>query len=124
MAIYKTRWFARWAPKQSLNDEALYRAALELAEGLFEPSLGGSLFKKRVSRPGEGKRSGFRTIVATNLKGHLFFVYGFAKNERQNIDDTEVAALKELAANLLAMPQHSLAKAVAAGELTELGQYA
>ena len=47
-------------------------------------------------------------------------MYGFAKNERDNINDTEEAALKELAAKLLTMPPHALAKASAADELTEV----
>src|ERR1700761_4869236 len=110
MAIYATRLFARWARKEGLGNEALCRAVEEMSEGLFEASLGGNLFKKRVARPGRGKRGGFRTIVATNLKGRWFFVYGFAKNERDNIDDDEEAALKKLAASLLAMPPQALAK--------------
>ena len=63
-------------------------------------------------RPGQGKSGGFRTIVATNLKSRWFFVYGFAKSERDNIDDDEEAALKKLAASLLTMPQQALAKAL------------
>src|SRR5580704_14012059 len=98
MAIYKTRSFARWARKEGLGDEALCLAVEEMSHGLFEANLGGNLFKKRIARPGQGKSGGFRTIVATNLKSRWFFVYGFAKNERDNIDDDEQAALKKLAA--------------------------
>jgi hypothetical protein len=87
---------------------------------LFEANLGGNLFKKRTARPGQGKRGGFRTIVATNLKGRWFFVYGFAKNERDNIEDDEEAALKKLATSLLTMAPQALAKALAAGEVTEV----
>jgi hypothetical protein len=47
-------------------------------------------------------------------------VYGFAKNERDNIEDDEEAALKELAAALLAMQPQALAKAIEAGEGTEV----
>jgi hypothetical protein len=31
-----------------------------------------------------------------------FFVHGFARNERENIEEIELAALKKLAAGLLA----------------------
>ena len=120
MAIYKTRWFARWARKQGLGDKALCQAVEEMSAGLYEGNLGGSLFKKRIARPGEGKRGGFRTIVATNLKSRWFFVYGFAKNERDNIDEDEEAALKELAGKLLTMPPQALAKALEANEVTEV----
>jgi hypothetical protein len=124
MAVYKTRWFARWARKEGLNDKALCQAVREMSEGLFEADLGGNLFKKRIARPGQGKSSGFRTIVATNLKGRWFFVYGFAKNERDNIEDDEEAALKELAEKLLTMTPHALVKAIEAGEVTEVNCHA
>jgi hypothetical protein len=56
MAIYKTRWFARWARKEGLSDTALRRAIDEMTKGLYEADLGGDLLKKRIARPGEGKR--------------------------------------------------------------------
>jgi hypothetical protein len=120
MAIYKTRSFARWARKEGLGDKALCQAVREMSDGLYEANLGGNLFKKRIARPGQGKSGGFRTIVASNLKNRWFFVYGFRKNERDNIEDDEEAALKELAKRLLAMPPQALAKAVEAGEVTEV----
>ncbi len=120
MAIYKTRVFARWARKEGLNDKALCLAVEEMSKGLYEASLGGNLFKKRIARTGQGKRGGFRTIVATTFESRWFFVYGFAKNERDNIDQDEEAALKLLATKLLTMPPQALAKAVGAGEAKEV----
>jgi hypothetical protein len=120
MGVYKTRVFARWARKEGLSDKLLCEAVEEMSQGLFDANLGGNLFKKRIARPGQGKRGGFRTIVATNLKGRWFFVYGFAKNERDNIEDDEEAALKKLAASLLTMSPRALAKALEAGEVTEV----
>ncbi len=46
----------------------------------------------------------------------MFFVYGFAKNERDNIDRDEEAALKQLAAALLSMPAAALVSALTAEE--------
>lgn len=48
-----------------------------------------------------------------------FFVHGFAKSDRDNIRDDELAALRKLAAELLNYTDADLAKAVAAGVLTE-----
>ena len=48
------------------------------------------------------------------------FVYGFAKNERANITQDELATLKELAAELLPYDDSALAKAVAFGTLIEV----
>lgn len=120
MPIYTTRWFDRWARKQGLPSSSLCAAVREMAKGLFDADLGGGLFKKRIARPGQGKSGGFRTLVATN-KGHRwFFVYGFPKNERSNIDDDEEEALKKLAAHLLSLPTQAVTVAKLAGELIEV----
>ena len=120
MAIYKTRWFDRWAAKQGLTMHALCAAVREMAAGLYEADLGGGLLKKRIARTGQGKRGGFRTLVATNKGNRWVFVYGFPKNERSNIDKDEEAALKKLAAHLLSLPAPDIGKAVKAGELIEV----
>ena len=46
--------------------------------------------------------------------------HGFAKNERDNIRDDELAAFKMLAAEMLNYDEPALAKAIAAGTLTEV----
>ncbi len=47
-------------------------------------------------------------------------MYGFAKNELDNIGRDEEAALKKLAATLLKMPAPALARALDAGEVMEV----
>jgi hypothetical protein len=91
-----------------------------MANGLYEADMGGNLLKKRIARPGQGKSGGFRTLVATNRGNLWFFVYGFAKNERSNIDQNEDAALKKLAAVLLTLKPTALSQALAAEELIEV----
>ena len=78
------------------------------------------MVKKRVASPGRGKRGSTRTLVAFRQREKAFFVYGFAKNERANIGDKELRALKLLAKELLNYPAVSLAKAMTAGELIEI----
>ena len=48
------------------------------------------------------------------------FVYGFAKNERTNITQDQLATLKELAAEILSYDDTALAEAVAFGTLIEV----
>ena len=120
MAIYKTRWFDRWARKQGLTTSSLCDAVTEMTKGLFDADLGGNLFKKRIARPGQGKSGGFRTLVATNKGSRWVFVFGFPKNERRNIDKDEEEALKKLAAHLLSLTAQTLAKAQREGELMEV----
>jgi hypothetical protein len=103
MAVYKTRWFERWARKQDLEDFRLCAAVREIVAGLYDADLGGGLVKKRIARPGKGKSGGFRTLIATNKGNRWIFVYGFPKNERSNIEKDEEDALKELAEELLSL---------------------
>jgi hypothetical protein len=118
--IYKTRWFDRWARKQDLDDISLCRAVDEMLAGLYDADLGGGLFKKRISRPGQGKRSGFRTLIATNKGDRWFFVFGFPKNERSNIDKDEEEALKKLASELLSLTPEDLEKETLKNKLIEV----
>jgi hypothetical protein len=61
-----------------------------------------------------------RTLVAFKEAEKAFFIFGFAKNERANVSDKELQALKLLARSLLNCPAASLAKATEAGELIEI----
>ena len=100
--VFKTRHFQRWMRKTELTEQALCAAVAEMAQGLIDADLGGGVVKKRVGLAGRGKRGGVRTLVATNKGSRWFFVLGFEKNDRANIDEDERAALQTLAADLLA----------------------
>ena len=120
MTAYKTKAFARWAKKVGLNDTVLCDAIQEMERGLYEADLGGGVLKKRIARSGQGKRGGFRTLIATNKGDKWFFMFGWPKNERSNINDREEAALKAMAANLLAMKPTDLSIVQAQGEILEV----
>jgi len=120
MQAFKTKAFARWADGEGLGDEALVAAVAEMQRGLIDARLGGQVVKKRVALPGRGKRGSTRTLVAFRQGDKAFFVYGFAKNQRGNINDKELRALKLLAKELLNYPAASLARAMKAGELIEI----
>ena len=118
--IYKTRHFARWAQKSGLHDSLLEMAVLEIRRGLLEADLGGGIVKKRIALPGRGKRGSTRTLLATNRNDRWFFVFGFEKNERENISKNELAALKKLAKNLLDLTAVQIAAATREGSLVEV----
>jgi hypothetical protein len=120
MKIHKVPQFNRWARKNDLGDADLCDAAREMAEGLYEADLGGGLFKKRIARSGQGKRGGFRTMIASNRKDRWVFLYGFAKNERSNIDRDEEKALKKLAVDLLSATMATIETMRRNNELTEV----
>ena len=121
MRAYKTKTFDRWTGKAGLTDAALLDAVAQMERGLIDADLGGNLFKKRIALPGRGKSGSARTIVATRFGDVLFFLYGFEKNDRDNIDSREMAALKLAGSALLELTAEGLAGAMARGELKELG---
>lgn len=49
-----------------------------------------------------------------------FFVYGYSKKDRANIDDDELVALKKLAGILLAYSEEDLRKLIDSGEFREV----
>lgn len=120
MPAFKTRHFQRWVRKTELSDAALRKAVQEMTAGLIDADLGGGVVKKRIGLAGRGKRSGARTLVATNKSNRWFFMFGFEKNERDNIDDDELQALLVYATDLLLIPAAYLDAAVADGALLEI----
>jgi hypothetical protein len=108
------------AARRGINDAALVAAVDEMAAGLVDADLGGRVYKKRVPLPGRGKRGGARTLVGADLGDRWFFLFGFEKNERDNIDARELAVLQALARELLEMKPRQLTDAIEAGELLEI----
>jgi hypothetical protein len=120
MRVFKTKGFQKWAAREGLTDEALQAAVEEMEAGLIDADLGGHVAKKRVALPGRGKRGGSRTLVVYQQADKAFFVYGYAKNERANISEKQLKALKLLATQLLGYTNPALVKAIKAGELIEV----
>jgi len=120
MRVFKTKVFNRWAKREGLADQSLCEAVSEMLQGLVDARLGGGVVKKRVARAGEGKRGSYRTILATNLRDRWFFMFGFAKNERDNIRDDELKMLRQLAAALLRMDDPAIVEARNRSELVEI----
>lgn len=117
---FKTRVFARWARKEGVTDRALLAAVAEMESGLVDARLGGGLFKKRVGLAGGGKRGGARTIIAGNFRDRWIFLYGFTKNERENIDRKEERDLKRIGGALLELDWTALRQLLEAGKLLEV----
>jgi hypothetical protein len=115
--IYKTKWFARFARKEGVRDRSL-REAIDRAErGIVDADLGGGLIKQRVAREGQGRSGGYRMLVAYREQGRAVFLFGFAKNERENIDPDELTSLQEIAAAWLMADQKRIETAIETKEL-------
>ena len=120
LQVFAIKTFARWMRKNKVTQEDLLDATQEMVNGLVDADLGGYVVKKRLALHGRGKSSGARTIVATNFGERWFFLFGFEKNERSNIDRDELKSLQQLALTLLSFDASQLETAVIAGQLVEL----
>ncbi len=119
MRIFKTKWFVRFARDERISDDSL-RHAIERAErGLVDSDLGGGIVKQRVARTGQGRSRGYRLLVAYRAGDRAVFLYGFAKKERANIGDDELATLREIAAAWLEADADRLESAIQEGVLQE-----
>ena len=106
--------------KTGVANSDLCEAVSEMKQGLVDAELGRHLLKKRIGLRGRGKRGGARTIVASKTLGQWFFLYGFNKNERSNLNKEEVRSLQELAKELLSFSYIQLGIAHQAGLIEEI----
>jgi hypothetical protein len=51
----------------------------------------------RIARPGEVKSGGYRVVVFFRSEDRTFFVYGFAKSDRENINEGDLRVYKKRA---------------------------
>ncbi len=120
MQVYKSKWFTKWADKEDLTDRDLSAAVEEMANGLIDADLGGHVMKKRVALQGQGKSGGARTLLAFKVGEQAFFMYGFAKNQQDNISAKELKALKAIAKQVLGYTPVQLKMVLNAGEFIEV----
>jgi hypothetical protein len=120
LRIFATKVFARFARGERLDDMRLCEAIARAERGLIDAELGGHLIKQRVARPGGGRSGGYRTVIAYRASQRSVFLDGFAKNERDNIDDRELDDLKKLARLYLTYSDRQIAVALESAELKEV----
>jgi hypothetical protein len=88
--IFKATWFAKAAKKARIEDTELCAAIRQVILGQAD-DLGGGVFKKRLNN------NMHRSIILA--KGDRYFVYEylFAKKDKDNIEQDELAAFRDLA---------------------------
>lgn len=120
MRVFKTRGFARFARNEMIGDETLAKAIRQAEAGLIGADLGSGLIKLRLARPGSGKRGGYRTLVSYKAKSCAVFLFGFAKNERENISSDQLAELKAIAGGFIRQSDSTFTEDVEEGRLQEV----
>lgn len=120
MRIFKDKVFARFSRRQRISDPDLCEAIERANRGLVDADLGGGVIKQRVARPNEGRSGGFRTILFFRVEQRAFFVFGFAKNDLDNISDDDLKILKRTAQETLALTEAQIETLLEAGNLIEV----
>ena len=114
---YKLKEFAKWTRKVGITDTDLVGVISEMDMGLLGDRLGAHVYKKRLRVPGRGKRGGARTIVLYRAGDVTLFMYGYLKNENDDLSENEVEQVRLFAHEFLAMSTLDRARLVAEGRL-------
>ena len=120
MRIFKTKGFMRFARRERISDANLVEAIHRAERGLIDAQLGAGVIKQRVARTGQGRSGGYRVLIAYRHQSFSVFLYGFAKNERDNIDDDELATLRDIAKGWLHADPKAITRAIADGLIEEM----
>jgi hypothetical protein len=120
MRIFKSTWFGRFARKEMISAEALLEAVDRAEKGLIDANLGGGVIKQRIARPGAGKSGGYRSVVLYRKGERAFFVFGFSKNEQDNIRDDEEQQFKSAAKITLALSDEQVRLLIKNGQFEEV----
>ncbi len=108
------------ASRGGITDEERCEAVYQAGRRLIDADLGGGVIKQRLAREGQGKSGGFRSIVLFRRGSKAFFVYGFAKSDRDNIRRDELKAFRKLAGEMLALDDKALVAAMRNGTIMEI----
>lgn len=110
---FKTGWFSKAAKKARISDAMLCKAIAQVLIGQAD-DLGGGVFKKRLSS------NQYRSIILARGGDFWVYQYLFAKQDRANIDDDELAAFRLLAKTYGAMTRAQAEAQVANGHWIEI----
>ena len=120
MRVFKSKWFVRFARKERISDKSLREAVTDAENGKIDADYGGGVIKQRIARLNEGKSGGYRTIVLFRRGERAFFVYGFAKNEQDNINKSDERDFKALAKVLFGTSGAQMERLKANGNYVEV----
>mgnify|MGYP001595090983 CR=1 FL=1 len=123
MRIFKNAWFDRFARKEGISDKSVAQAIERAERGLIDADLGGGVIKQRVARPGQGKSGGFRTVVLYRTTERAFFVYGFAKSDRDNLSKGEEVQFRMAASHVLGLSGDQLEVLIGQGQFSEVNDH-
>jgi hypothetical protein len=111
--VFRTARFSKDVKKARISDSALCEAMRQVMIGQAD-DLGGGVFKKRLSD------NQYRAIVLANGGRWWVYEYLFAKKDRGNIDDDELAAFRLLAKGYAALTEPQLTALIRSRHFVEI----
>jgi hypothetical protein len=111
--VFKTAWFARAARKAHILDEELCSAIRQVVLGQAD-DLGGGVFKKRL------RQNQYRSIILARTGHYWIYEYLFAKQERANIEDDELADFRKLVKAYAVLTAHQVNQLIREGDWKEI----
>lgn len=111
--VFKTAWFAKAARKARISNDELCDAIAQVMKGQAD-DLGGGVFKKRLNK------NQHRAIIVAKAGRHWMYEYLFAKKDRANIEDNELAAFRKLAKIYETLTEAQIAHLLADGDIMEI----
>ncbi|MCF6776230.1 type II toxin-antitoxin system RelE/ParE family toxin [Thiotrichales bacterium 19X7-9] len=122
MKIFKNKWFDRFCKKQNITDKKLLKLISNIENGKIDVDYGGFVIKQRLARDNQGKSGGYRNIILYRSGDKAFFVYGYAKKDKDNLNNEEVSAFREMATELLKLSEDNINKLIKQSKLIEVKQ--
>lgn len=111
--VFKTAWFAKAARKARIADDELCDTIAQVMQGQAD-DLGGGVFKKRLNK------NQHRAIIVAKAGRHWMYEYLFAKKDRANIEDNELAAFRKLAKIYETLTDTQIELLLADGDIMEI----
>ena len=110
---FKTAWFSKAARKALIADAELCEAIEQVRKGQAD-DLGGGVFKKRLDK------NRHRSIILAKGERYWVYEYLFAKKDRDNIADDELAGFRGLAKGYAGLRDEQVAQLLAEGDWLEI----
>jgi hypothetical protein len=111
--VFKTAWFAKAARKAHIPDEELCSALRQLMLGQAD-DMGGGVFKKRL------RKNQYRTIILARAGHYWVYEYLFAKQDRANIEDDELADFRKLVKAYAVLTTHQVNQLIRENDWMEI----
>ena len=113
LKAFKTKKFSKNAKSAQISDAELCEATQEVMAGQAV-DLGGGVFKKKLNK------NHHRSIILAKGGQYWIYEYLFAKKDRDNIDDAELAMFRMLAKGYEGLTRFQLTRLIEGKLLVEI----